>query len=184
MRELIANALLYAVLLAAGGIAGITYESAQQAKADKAELQELQKRTARTTAWLRDARASSEASLHQRIATLQEQLTTHQGKADEDHQTHVAGVRSGTVSVRVPIVPASCPSLGMGATSSASAAPQATHAQLDPAAAADLAAIPHEGDAAIRELNTCIAQYQAVSTALKLWREKLKQMDVCYAQTH
>lgn len=177
MKDLLTEVLLYAILIAAGAMAGITYESAQQAKADKAQLQDLQNRTARTNAWLRDARSSSEATLNQRIADLQAQLSTTQGQANEKHQTHVAGVRSGTVSVRVPIVPASCTGDSVGTTAGAAAATGPTHAQLDPAAAADLAAIPHEGDAAIRELNTCIAQYNQVRQAQQGWLASLAQLE-------
>lgn len=183
MKDLLADVLLYAILIAAGATAGITYESAQQAKSDKVELQDLQNRTARTTAWLRDARASSEATLNQQIADLQAQLTATQGKANEDHQTHVAGVRSGTVSVRVPIVPASCPADSVRTTDLSPAAAEPTYAQLDPAAAADLAAIPHEGDAAIRELNTCIAQYGQVKRAFDAWLQRLTQLELGHAQT-
>lgn len=182
MKELLADVLLYAVLLVAGAIAGITYESARNAYDDKVELQDLQNRTVRTTAWLRDVRASSEATLNQRIAELQTQLSTTQGQANEKHQTHVAGVRSGTISVRVPIVPASCSSHSVGTTDSATAATEPTHAQLDPAAAADLATIPHEGDAAIRELNTCIAQYNQVRQAQQAWLASLNQLELQHAQ--
>ena len=183
MKELLADVLLYAILLAAGAVAGITYESASNANADKAELQDMQNRTARTTAWLRDAKASSEATLNQTIAELQAKLSTDQGNANEDHQTHVAGVRAGTVRVRVPIVPASCPSHSVGAANSTAPGTEPTYAQLDPAAAADLAAIPHEGDAAIRELNTCIAQYHQVKDTLDAWRQQLTQLELGHAQT-
>ena len=184
MRDILADAVLYAVLLIAGAAAGIAYESSRNAQAEKTELQDLQKRTARTTNWLRDAKTSSDATLTQRIADLQAQLSTTQGQANEKHQAHVAGVRAGTVSVRVPIVPASCTSHSIRSTDGAAAAAAATHAQLDPAAAADLAAIPHEGDAAIRELNLCIDQYNAVSTQLQQWRQTLTQLEVSHAQTH
>lgn len=183
MKDLLADVLLYAVLLAAGAIAGITYESSRQAQADKTELQELQRRAASNAAWLRGERVASENRLNQQIADLYTQLSTTQGQANEKHQTHVAGVRSGTVSVRVPIVPASCPSVGVGTSASATAAAPTTHAQLDPAAAADLAAIPHEGDAAIRELNTCIAQYNQVKQAQQDWLASLKNLEPPHAQT-
>ncbi|MBP9942543.1 MAG: hypothetical protein KBF33_14310, partial [Comamonas sp.] len=57
-----------------------------------------------------------------------------------------------------------------------------THAQLDPAAAADLAAIPHEGDAAIRELNTCIAQYNQVKQAQQDWLASLNHLELQHDQ--
>lgn len=183
MKDILADAVLYAVLLIAGAAAGMAYEASRNAHADKTELQDLQKRTARSTAWLRDAKASSDATLTQRIADLQAQLSTTQGQANEKHQTHVAGVRAGTVSVRVPIVPASCTSHSIRTTDGAAAAAAATHAQLDPAAAANIAAIPHEGDAAIRELNSCIAQYNAVRQAQQDWLASLKHLELQHDQT-
>ena len=183
MKDLLANVLLYAVLLAAGAIAGITYESDQQARADKAEQQDLQRRAASNAAWLRGERIASESQLKLQIAGLYDQLSTQQGQANEDHQTHVDGVRSGTVSVRVPIVPTSCPAHSVRTAEHSAAAAAPTYAQLDPAAAADLAAIPHEGDAAIRELNTCIAQYGQVKQAYDDWLHTLTQLELGHAQT-
>lgn len=183
MKDLLADVLLYAVLLAAGACAGIFYQSTQNAQADKAELQELQRRAASNAAWLRGERVASETLLNQQIADLYTQLSTTQGKANEDHQAHVAGVRSGTVSVRVPIVPASCPADSVRTTGDTAAAASTTYAELDPAAAADLAAIPHEGDAAIRELNFCIAQYHQVKAEQDTWLKSLTQLELGHAQT-
>jgi len=183
MKDILADALLYAVLLIAGAAAGMAYEASRNAHADKAELQDQQKRTARTTAWLRDTKASNDATLNQRIADLQDQLSTTQGQANENHHTLVAGVRAGTVSVRVPIVPASCSSDSIRTTDGAAPATEPTYAQLDPEAAADLAAIPHEGDAAIRELNACITQYNAVRQSQQDWLASLAQLERQHDQT-
>lgn len=183
MKDLLADVLLYAVLLAAGAVAGITYEASRQAQTDKTELLELQRRAASNAAWLRGERVANETRLTQQIADLYTQLSTTQSQANEDHQTHVAGVRSGTVSVRVPIVPASCPADSVRTPHLSTAAAEPTYAQLDPAAAADLAAIPHEGDAAIRELNTCIAQYGQVKRAFDAWLQSLTQLELGHAQT-
>jgi len=180
-KELLADALLYTVLLAAGGFAGIFYESRNAAVAAQQELQDLQRRTAITTAWLHGERTASETRMQAQISALQSQLSQEQGQANEKHHTHVAGVRAGTVSVRVPIVSASCTSDSVRPAGDPATAAAATHAQLDPAAAADLAAIPHEGDAAIRELNACIAQYNAVKEQIDTWRLKLEGMT--HAQT-
>lgn len=184
MKDLLADVLLYAVLMAAGAVAGMAYEASRQADADKIELQELQRRAASNAAWLRGGRTASEHRLNQQIADLYTQLSQTQGKANEDHHTHVAGLRAGTVSVRVPIVPASCQPAGVSATQHSTAAAEATHAELDPAAAEDLAAIPHEGDAAIRELNLCIAQYNQVKAEQDTWRDRLAELEVAHAQAH
>lgn len=184
MKEILANALLYITLVAAGAIAGMTYEASRQAKADKAELQELQRRASGQAAWLRGERTASETELNAQILKLQNQLDQDQTQADEKHQTLVSGLRAGTVSVRIPIVPSSCTTDSARATGSATAAAQATHAQLDPTAAADLAAIPHEGDAAIRELNACIAQYNQVKAVQDAWLLTLTQLEIGHAQAH
>lgn len=185
MKEILANALLYATLVAAGAISGMSYESSRQAQAAKTELQDLQRRAAGNAAWLRGQRTASEAQLKAQILTLHTQLAQAQTQADENHHTLVSGLRAGTVSVRVPIapVPSSCTSDSAHTAGHAAAAAQATHAQLDPEAAANLAAIPHEGDAAIRELNACIAQYNAVKAEQDAWRLTLTQLEAGHAQT-
>lgn len=166
-------ALLCATLLATF-YAGVFYEGRRLANANIAELQDLQRRHARATAWLRGERTSAETTLRAEIQTLQTQLSQAQGSADADHQTHLSGLRAGTVRVRVPIVPASCGSAGIQPAGHAGAAASASHAELDPAAAADLAGIAHDGDTSIRELNYCIGQYNAVREALARWRETLQ----------
>ena len=184
MKDVIADALLYIIIIVLAATAGMQYQAHRHAQADKAELQDLQRRAAANAAWLRSERKASEERLNQHIAKLYTQLSQAQGKANEDHQAHVAGLRAGTVSVRVPIVPASCTSDSVRPAGNAAAAAAATHAQLDPAAAADLAAIPHEGDAAIRERNACIAQYNAVKEQMDEWRSTLLHMEAGHAQAH
>lgn len=184
IKSIAADVLLFTALLLAGFTAGLFYESSRAAHAAQAELRDLQQRQARTVAWLRGERVQSESRLQRHISQLATQLSTDQGKANEEHHTHVAGLRAGTVSVRVPIVPASCQPAGSAAAPHAGAEPAAPHAQLDPAAAATLAAIPHEGDAAIRDLNACIAQYNAVKDSLDQWLAQMTQhAEASHAQT-
>lgn len=176
LHALLTNALLYALLLVAGFYAGVLHEGRSVAIAAKAELQDLQQRAARTSAWLRDEKAQLQTDLQGQIDQLRSQLNQDQGQANATHHTHVAGVRAGTVSVRVPVVPASCTSHGLQPAGLSSPAAATAHAQLDPAAAADLAAIPHDGDTAIRELNLCIAQYSQVKAAHDKWRATLREV--------
>ena len=166
---LLSTALLYAILLIAGFYAGVLYEGRSVAIAAKAELQDLQQRAARTSAWLRDEKAQLQKDLQGQISQLKHQLTQDQGQANETHHTLVAGLRAGTVGVRVPVVPASCTSHGLQPAGVSGTGAATAHAQLDPAAAADLAAITDDGDSAIRELNACIDKYQAVKQALDTW---------------
>lgn len=171
-----ATAALLCATLIGTFYAGVFYEGRRVAQAATAELQDLQRRHARATAWLRGERIASEDQLRARIQTLQTQLSKNQGTADAAHQNHLAGLRAGTVSVRVPIVPASC-AAGLQPAGHAGAAAAAAHAELDPAAAADLAGIAHDGDAGIRELNACIAQYSAVRDAMERWHATLKDAE-------
>ena len=178
---LLSTALLYAILLIAGFYAGVLYEGRSVAITAKAELHDLQQRAARTSAWLRDEKAQLQKDLQGQISQLKHQLTQDQDQANETHHTFVAGLRAGTVGVRVPVVPASCTSNGLQPSGVSGTGAATAHAQLDPAAAADLAAIPHDGDAAIRELNFCIAQYNQVKTAYDKWRAVLQEAE--HAQT-
>lgn len=173
----LAIAVLLCALLLATFYAGVLYEGRRVARAAATEMQDQQRRHARAVAWLRGERTLAESGLRAEIATLKDQLTTEQGKADEDHRTHIDGLRAGTVSVRVPVVPASCQPAGVQPPGVPGAGPAAESAELDPAAAADLAAIPHEGDAAIRQLNYCISRYNAVRSTFTRWLQTLQQAD-------
>ena len=131
---------------------------------------------------LAQSRADLQSALDKQTTTLQANNAQEQSQANAHHHTLDAGLRAGTIGLRVPIVPTSCIAPAVPTTDHPSAQPAAAHAQLEPAAAANLAAIPHEGDAAIRDLNTCIAQYNAVKNAHDQWRQNL-QKDTPHAQT-
>lgn len=178
-----ATIVLFLALILASFYSGVLYEGRRVVQAAKAELQDMQLRSLRTQAWMRDARQVSEDQLQQRIQTLKNKLSTEQGQADAKHQTLTAGMRTGTVSVRVPVVPTSCAAHGVPAASVPAAGFAATHAQLEPAAAANLADIAHDGDAAIRDLNSCIDRYNAVKASFDQWRLTLQQAEVQHAQT-
>ena len=173
-------ALLCAVVLGAF-YAGVLFEGRRVARIAAVELQDLQRRHARTTAWLRGERTAAEAGLRHRITALETQLGQDQKEADATHHTHLAGLGAGTVSVRIPIVPASCQPARVRPTGLSAAQAEPAHAQLDPAAAASLAGISHDGDQAIRELNHCIAKYNTVKQAFADWRRKILELD--HAQT-
>lgn len=131
---------------------------------------------------LAQSRAALQSTLDQQTTTLQANNAQEQSQANVHHHTLDADLRTGAIGLRVPIVPTSCIAPAVPTTDHPSAQPAAAHAQLEPAAAANLAAIPHEGDAAIRDLNTCIAQYNAVKNAHDQWRQNL-QKDTPHAQT-
>lgn len=180
---LAATIVLFVALILASFYCGVLYEGRRVAQAAKAELQDQQQRSQRTQAWMRDARQASEDQLQQRIETLKNQLSTDQGQANEKHQNLTAGMRTGAVSVHVPVVPTSCAAHRVPAASVPAAGSTAAHAQLEPAAAANLADIAHDGDAAIRDLNSCIERYNAVKASFDQWRLTLQQAEGQHAQT-
>ena len=161
------------------GAAWKTQQHTQQAQAQQqAHARALQALSSK----LEQSRAKLQSTLDQQTTTLQATNAKEQAQANAHHHTLDTGLRTGAIGLRVPIVPASCVTPAVPTTDHPSAQPAAAHAQLEPAAAANLAAIPHEGDAAIRDLNTCIAQYNAVKNAHDQWRQNL-QKDTPHAQT-
>ena len=161
------------------GAAWKTQQHTQQAQAQqKAHARALQALSSK----LEQSRAKLQSTLDQQTTTLQATNAKEQAQANAHHNTLDTGLRAGAIGLRVPIVPASCIPTAVPAANHPSAQPATAHAQLEPATAAALAALPHEGDAAIRDLNTCIAQYNAVKTAYDQWRLAL-QKEATHAQT-
>ena len=159
------------------GAAWKTQQHTQQAQAQqKAHARALQALSSK----LEQSRANLQSTLDQQTTTLQATNAKEQAQANAHHHTLDTGLRTGAIGLRVPIVPASCIAPAVPTTDHPSAQPATAHAQLEPATAAALAALPHEGDAAIRDLNTCIAQYNAVKRTMDAWTETLK--DASHAQ--
>lgn len=171
---LLSGVLLLALFLAAFYM-GVLYEGRSAAKAQQTALQDQQRKADEAADKLRAERDATERGLRTQIADQKAQLETIQGTANAAHQTHVAGVRAGTVRVRVPIVPAvpaSCGPAPRGPAQGGAAGPETAYAQLDPTAAADLAGIAHDGDQGIRELNHCIDRYELMRKAMDRWTEQ------------
>lgn len=178
-------ALLIAALAGASFFAGQAHERSRASAATQTQLQAQQAQARRTESWLANERSNQQNGLGLKLHKQAQQLHQDQKQAHEQHQTLAADMRSGAVRVRVPIVPAlpaHCPAPGLSATGHAAAAPEPAHAQLEPAAAADLAAIVHDGDSAIRELNHCIAQYGEVKTMMERWQRSLQEGEHAQAQ--
>jgi len=171
---LLTGVLLLALLLATF-CAGVLYEGRSAAKAQQTALQAQQRKADQAVEKLRAERDATESGLRTQIADQKTKLETIQGNANAAHQTHVAGVRAGTVRVRVPIVPAvpaSCGPAPRGPAQGGAAGPETAYAQLDPTAAANLADIAHDGDQGIRELNYCIDRYELMRKAMDRWTEQ------------
>ncbi|QPS84475.1 DUF2514 family protein [Delftia tsuruhatensis] len=180
LRGLIADpilvpAALLLVLIVATFYAGVFHEGRRAAKAQQSALLAQQRKADQAVDKLRAERDDTERDLRKQIADQKAQLETTQGAANASHQTHVAGVRAGTVRVRVPIVPAmpaSCGPAQRGPAQGGAAGPETAYAQLDPTAAANLADIAHDGDQGIRELNYCIDRYELMRKAMDRWTEQ------------
>jgi len=167
---------LLLVLLVATFYAGVFHEGRRAAKAQQTALQAQQRKADQAVDKLRAERDDTERDLRRQIATQKDQLETTQGAANASHQTLAAGLRAGTVRVRVPVVPAvpaSCGPAQRGTAQDGAAGPETAHAQLDPTAAADLADIAHDGDQGIRELNHCIDRYELMRKTLDIWTERV-----------
>ena len=168
-------------LCAACFFSGAAWKTQQHTKQAQAQQQAHARALQALSSKLEQSRANLQSILDQQTTTLQATNAKEQAQANANHNTLDTGLRTGAIGLRVPIVPASCQSSGLPGAGVSSAEPAAAHAQLDPAAAADLATITHEGDASIRDLNYCIAQYNAVKDAHDAWRLKLEGM--AHAQT-
>lgn len=169
-------------LCAACFFSGAAWKTQQHTKQAQAQQQAHARALQALSSKLEQSRANLQSILDQQTTTLQATNAKEQAQANAHHHTLDTGLRAGTISLRVPIVPASCIAPAVPTTDHPSAQPATAHAQLEPATAAALAALPHEGDAAIRDLNTCIAQYNAVKTAYDQWRLAL-QKEATHAQT-
>ena len=169
-------------LCAACFFSGAAWKTQQHTKQAQAQQQAHARALQALSSKLEQSRANLQSILDQQTTTLQATNAKEQAQANAHHHTLDTGLRTGAIGLRVPIVPASCIAPAVPAAQHPSTQPATAHAQLEPATAAALAALPHEGDAAIRDLNTCIAQYNAVKTAYDQWRLAL-QKEATHAQT-
>ena len=167
-------------LCAACFFSGAAWKTQQHTKQAQAQQQAHARALQALSSKLEQSRAKLQSTLDQQTTTLQATNAKEQAQANAHHHTLDTGLRTGAIGLRVPIVPASCIAPAVPTTDHPSAQPATAHAQLEPATAAALAALPHEGDAAIRDLNTCIAQYNAVKRTMDAWTETLK--DASHAQ--
>ena len=177
-----ASTITVLALCAACFFSGAAWKTQQHNKEAQAQQQAHARALQALSSKLEQSRAKLQSTLDQQTTTLQATNAKEQAQANAHHHTLDTGLRTGAIGLRVPIVPASCIAPAVPAAQHPSTQPATAHAQLEPATAAALAALPHEGDAAIRDLNTCIAQYNAVKTAYDQWRLAL-QKEATHAQT-
>ena len=101
--------------------------------------------------------------LHETVSQMQIQKKKENDDAKQKYDDLLARINRGTVRVSVPARACSDVS-GSGYTGIDDGE---TRAELDPATAESILSVGRDGDAAIRDLNLCIDQYNAVKSALK-----------------
>ncbi len=153
------------LLVAAFGVAAYTLHALGVA-AGRAQVQaQWDAQTIERTTADRDqlARAIERtAALGDQIATLQSDNRKGQADALRASQTLAADLRAGRISLSIPAAAAGSGGHVPGAAAGAVAGPGPARTELDPATGASLVAITSDGDAAIRDLNTCLGAYAAV----------------------
>lgn len=113
-----------------------------------------------------DAVRQTEQDLRGDIDTMKAQRAEEIANAKVETDRVVADLRAG--NRRLSIAVKSCAATGTtagGSTPSASAGPATARADIDDAAAERLIGIAREGDDAIRDLNTCIGSYEALTSS-------------------
>lgn len=152
-------ALLFAALIACAGFLSIEANKARAALSDYRH--KVEEATAQAERQAREA----ETMLRAQADQLRAQLTQETKHANDAQARLVADIRAGAQRLSVA---AHCPAAGQAGADPAAApgAGDSARAELDPAAAETLVAIAADGDAAIRERNACIEQYNAARAAL------------------
>ena len=97
--------------------------------------------------------------LQQQISELQVRKEKEDDEAKKKYDNLLARVNRGTVRVSIPA--RAC--VGVSADGHAAADGTETRAELDAETVGRLLAVGREGDAAIRDLNQCIDQYQTIA---------------------
>lgn len=130
-------------------------------------LAQEQARSAQHRQALQEASARivhAEQQLQAQLTVLKQTHYQEIADAQARHDRLVAGLRAGAVRVSIPVaVPAACAAAAGGGPA---AGHREARAELTPEAGAALAAIAHEGDTAILDLNRCVDAYAAARAAV------------------
>lgn len=150
-------ALAMIVLALAAGLAGYALAK-QHGDAELAQAQQTAKDAA-------DAVAGKIRALEAaRVADIDAIAIAHEKEMDDakaQMDSLRAAVRAGAVRLSVPVKSAACPAAASG-NPAAAGEPAETRAELVPAAADALIGIAADGDAAVRDLNSCIDAYESI----------------------
>jgi len=106
------------------------------------------------------AAVQQSGELSEKLGQLIDRHQQEQDNAKTEIERLGADLRSGAIRLHIRTAPAG------GGSDPAAPGPGPSHAELDPATATALVSITASGDAAIRDLNTCIDRYHAVQQTL------------------
>ena len=101
-------------------------------------------------------------NLHQTVSQMQIQAKKENDDAKRENDLLLARINRGTVRVSIPA--SACVDVSEAGHSGTD--DRETRAELDPATAESILAVGRDGDTAIRDLNLCIDQYNAVKSSI------------------
>ena len=101
-------------------------------------------------------------NLHEAVSQMQIRAKKENDDAKRENDLLLARINRGTVRVSIPA--SACVDVSEAGHSGTD--DRETRAELDPATAESILAVGRDGDTAIRDLNLCIDQYNAVKSAI------------------
>ena len=101
-------------------------------------------------------------NLHQTVSQMQIQAKKENDDAKRENDLLLTRINRGTVRVSIP----SSACVDVSEAGHSGTDDRETRAELDPATAESILAVGRDGDTAIRDLNLCIDQYNAVKSAI------------------
>ena len=144
--------------LIAGCLAGY-WVSSLQWETRESRINEIQAREET----LRLEKAMEEnRNLHETVNQMQIRAKKENDDAKRENDLLLARINRGTVRVSIPA--SACVDVSEAGHSGTD--DRETRAELDPATAESILAVGRDGDTAIRDLNLCIDQYNAVKSAI------------------
>ncbi|MBX9612424.1 MAG: lysis protein [Burkholderiales bacterium] len=168
-RSILFQAVLIAILSAAIiWTINLTYRTGYDAGAQAASVKASREKATLATQHNLQLQAQT-----RRANTLQDRLETQAALAHKE-QTHAqaennrlrAALRTGAVRLSILTRSPTCPASIGDQHPGPAPGPDPARTELDPATSEALVTITHDGDNAIRDLNTCISRYNTVRQAL------------------
>ena len=142
-----------------GSLGGYWLSNLQwEAKKSRINESQAQEETKRLEKAMEENRA-----LHETVSQMQAKAKKENDDAKQKYDDLLARVNRGAVRVSIPA--RACSDVSTPGHSSTT--DRETRAELDPAVVERILAVGRDGDAAIRDLNACVEQYQVVKSSLR-----------------